>query len=131
MSRPILLIPGSDPVVVLGEILRPGTAPLKVDLWRHVRHPPPELMHVATIKAMGDRGPRFGAGDADSLIGKVLTWVWDCSSLPGSEEGWQVRVDVQQGSRSVPGYPVEYDGPLPQRRPLAQLRIAEPIRALR
>ncbi|MCH9680889.1 MAG: hypothetical protein K0V04_05600 [Deltaproteobacteria bacterium] len=131
MSRPILLIPGGGPVVLHGEIIRPGAAPLKVDLWRHVRYPPPELLHVTTIRAVEDRGPRFSAGDADGLIGKVVTWVWDCSALPPSEEGWQVRVDVQQAGQSTPGYPAEYDGPLPRRRPLSQLRIAEPVRALR
>lgn len=132
MSRPILLVPGDGRVDLFGEILRPGPAPLKIDLWRHVRHPPPELVHVTTIKAAHERsGTQWRAGGADSLIGKVLTWIWDCSQLPPSQAGWKVRVDVQQDGRSVPGYPVEYDGPLPQRRPLSVLRITEPVRAVR
>ncbi len=132
MSRPILLVPGDGRVELRGEILRPGPAPLKIDLWRHVRHPPPELVHVTTIKGIHEhRGPAWNAGDADSLIGKVLTWIWDCSALPSSEEGWQVRVDVQQDGRSVPGYPAEYSGPLPNHRPLSLLRITEPVKAAR
>ncbi len=132
MSRPILLVPGSGRVELFGEILHPGPAPLKIDLWRHVRHPPPELIHVTTIKAIHDRhDSSWSAGEADSLIGKVLTWIWDCSDLPSSEEGWRIRIDVVQGGRSVPGYPTEYSGPLPQNRPLSLLRITEPVRAVR
>lgn len=132
MSRPILLMPGEGLVEVSGEILLPRAAPLKIDVWRYARHPPPELLHVATIKpAQEEAGPRFWAGDADSLIGKVITWAWDCSALGTSHKGWKVRVDVRQGGQSTPGYPMEYAGPLPKRRPLSELRVAEPVRALR
>lgn len=129
MSQTIQLVPGGPPVEVFGEIVSPAAAPLKIDLWRYVRHPPPELLHVATIKQQGEPGVWFAAGDADNLIGKVITWVWDCRDLPHDEAGWRIRVDVRQGGVSIPGYPVEYTGPIPRRRPLTTLRIAEPVEA--
>jgi len=130
MPQPIQLVPGDSAIELYGEILSPGSAPLKIDLWRHVRHPPPELLHVVTIKPLADQGSWFIAGDADSLIGKVLTWVWDCRALPSHEDGWRLRIDVRQAGTSTPGYPVEYSGPLPRRRPLTLLRIAEPVQSL-
>lgn len=132
MSKPIVVVPGGPSVEFFGEIVRPGSAPLKIDVWRHVRHPPPELMHVATIKAAADSGIWFSAGDPDSLIGKVVTWVWDCRDLSHGQPGhdqWELRLDVRQGGASLEGYPVKYGGPIPRRRPLTILRVAEPVQA--
>lgn len=132
VSRPILIDPKGGPVDVAGQILHPGSAPLKIDLWRHVRHPPPELVHVATIKQLRESARLvYQAGEPAALIGKVITWVWVCSHLQPDEQGWKVRIDVSQGGESVSGYPVEYAGPLPRRRPLAELRISEKIQDVR
>jgi hypothetical protein len=128
VSQPIRLERRGSIVEVSGRILLPGPAPLKIDVWRRVRHPPPELQHVTTLKDLREtRADYYLAGDPSSLIGKVLTWVWVCSHLPPGPDGWRVRVDVRQGDVSAPGYPVEYAGPLPPGRPLAELRIAEPF----
>ncbi len=130
MSRPIVLDLEGGPVEVAGQILRPGSAPLKIDLWRHVRHPPPDLAHVACIKQLRESARLwYRAGDPAALVGKVITWVWVCSHLEPDDEGWRVRIDVRQQDKSVAGYPIEYAGPLPRNRPLAELRISEPIRA--
>ncbi len=118
--------------MVSGQILKPGPAPLKIDLWRHVRHPPPEYDHIATIKELRETARiRYTLGEPAALIGKVLTWVWVCSHLEAGHDGWRVRVDVFQDGSSVVGYPVEYAGPLPPGRPLAELRIREEIRRRR
>lgn len=106
-----------------GQILAPGQAPLKIDVWRYVRHPPPDMVHAYDVKRPGDdaRG-YFLAGTGASLIGKVVrwSWIWD--------DPWQVRIDVRQDGVSVPGFPAGYSGrlghgaqgPVPRR-----LRIAE------
>lgn len=133
MSRPILLVPGNGRVELFGQIVHPGPAPLKIDLWRNVRHPPPELIHVACLKGIHEPSgaDAWMAGEADELIGKVITWIWDCSELSVAEGDWRVRLDVVQAGRSVPGYPTEYSGRMPRDRPLSLLRITEPVRAVR
>jgi hypothetical protein len=131
VARPILLRPDGGPVEVAGALLVPVAAPFKIDVWRHVRHPPPELFHIRVIKPMRiSETPAYAAGDAASLIGKVISWTFDCAGIAFTEEGWRVRVDVRQDGRSVEGYPVEYTGPSPRTRTLAELRIAEPVHAV-
>lgn len=112
----------------MGEILAPGFAPLKIDIWRYVRHPPPDVVHAYSVKAVNDESSGYyGAGDAASLVGKVVSWVWICDRLDGGAPQWRVRVDVQQDGVSCPGYPAEYWGPLPEDQPLAQLKISEVV----
>jgi hypothetical protein len=128
MARPVGLDPKGGLVEVGGQILLPGPAPLKIDVWRRVRHPPPDLDYVASIKELREtREGLYPAGEPASLLGKVLTWQWVCSHLEHDPRGWRVLVDVRQAGRSVPGYPMEYAGPLPPDRPLAELRIIEPF----
>ena len=131
MSQPIRVDPKGGTIEVGGQILLPGAAPLKIDVWRRVRHPPPDLNYVASIKELREtREGLYPAGDPESLIGKVMTWLWVCSHLGPDPRGWRLRVDVRQGGASVPGYPYEYSGPLPPGRPLAELRIVEPVVSL-
>ena len=130
MARKILIDPAGGPVEAAGEILEPGAAPLRIDLWRRVRHPPPELAHVRSVKDLrATRKLYYAVGDPSELLGKVLSWVWVCSHLQDRGEHWRVRVDVRQNSASLPGFPVEYGGPLPPGRELAELRVSEPIGA--
>lgn len=127
MRRNIVIDPRGGPIEVTGEILEPGPAPLKIELWRRVRHPPPDLVHVRTVKDIrGQVRPFYRAGEPEDLVGKVLTWVWVCSHLqPGTAAGWRVRVGVCQGGSPVFSFPAVYSGPLPPDRPLAELRIGE------
>jgi hypothetical protein len=130
MGLPILIDPQGEPVEVGAMMVRPGLAPLKIDLWRRVRHPPPDLVHVASIAGHKDTARvLYSLGQPAALVGKVLSWAWDTSGLAPSTEGWVVRIDVRQGARSLPGYPVEHAGPLPEGPPLAEVRITEDIRA--
>lgn len=127
MRRNIVIDPRGGPIEVSGQILEPGPAPLKIDLWRRVRHPPPELVHVRSIKDLvaGDR-EFYRVGPPEELLGKVVTWVWVCSHLePGQSESWRVQVDVRQGGGPVFSFPATYTGSLPVDRPLAELRVGE------
>jgi hypothetical protein len=126
VSRPIRIDPRGEPVFVFGEMLEPsGAAPLKIDVWRQVRHPPPDLIHAYGVKTLQDRGEWFRAGHPATLVGKLVSWIWVCDELPRTTSRWRVRVDVRQGQNSAPGYPAEYSGPLPAGQSLAQLKISE------
>ncbi|GEM_PF-4281469 len=127
MPRPIHVDPHRGAVTVIGAMLEPGTAPMKIDVWRHVRHPPPDLVHVFSIATAQQLGTSFDAGHPASLMGKVLSWVWVCRDLPATSERWRVRIDIRQEGISVPDYPAEYWGPLPLGQPLAQLKISEVV----
>ena len=130
MARPILVDPRGGPVEVTGDIVAPGLAPLKIDVWRYVRHPPPEMVHAYSVKAVADDAyGYFPAGNASSLVGKVVVWVWLCEDLQVTEPFWHVRLDVRQDGASTPGFPADYSGALPDGQPLAQLRISEPVSA--
>jgi hypothetical protein len=106
-------------------MLEPGAAPIKIDVWRRVRHPPPDMVHSFSVKGIKAAPGYVDAGHPATLVGKVMTWVWSCADLPSPSAQWRVRVDVQQGGRSVENYPAEYWGPLPEGQPLAQLKISE------
>ena len=128
MSEPIRLDPNAGAVEVGGQLLWPEAGPLRIGIWRRVRHPPPDLSFVAPVKEYEDRQDGlFSAGDPVRLVGKVLTWQWACWGHEPDPRGWKVRIDVRQDGLSVPGYPIEYEGSLPRGRPLAELRIIEPI----
>ncbi len=128
VARPILVNRRGGPVRVLGEILEPGPAPLKIDVWRHVRHPPPDLIHVYTVKsAMDEVAGSYVAGHPTALWGKVISWVWVYEGGDQPARSWRVRIDVQQDGASLPGYPAEYSGPLPPGLPLAHLKISEEV----
>ena len=131
MSRPICVNRRGGSVEVAGEILEPLRAPLKIDVWRRVRHPPPDLVHAYSVKSAQDPQPsgmRWSAGHPSALIGKVVSWGWTCEGVPPGGGQWRVRVDVMQDGVSLPGYPAEYAGPLPPGAPLAQLKISEEVR---
>jgi hypothetical protein len=112
----------------MGEIMAPGSAPLKIDVWRYVRHPPPDVVHAYSVKSIdGDPADWHDAGQPAALIGKVISWVWLCDDLRGGATQWHVRVSVEQDGVPVQGYPAEYAGPLPDNEPLAQLKISEVV----
>jgi hypothetical protein len=106
-------------------MLSPVEAPVKIDLWRPVRFPPPEFMHQQSVKSYQDARAETALGHPATLPGKMLTCVWSCDALPPESTEWRVVVDIRQGGVSIAGYPAEYAGPLPAGQPLAQLRIAE------
>jgi len=130
VARPILVDPKGGPVRVAGQILAPGFAPLKIDVWRYVRHPPPDMVHAYSVKSLDeDATGSYDAGQPAALIGKVVSWVWLCDHLRGGATQWHVRVTVEQDGAPVEGYPAEYAGPLPDDSPLAQLKISEVVYA--
>ena len=109
-----------------GWMLSPGGAPMKIDVWRRVRHPPPDFVHAYTVKSVQDNNEAPSVGHPATLPGKMISWVWLCDGLDMTEaDRWHVRVDVRQDGISVPGFPADYRGVAPPGQPLAQLRIAE------
>jgi hypothetical protein len=133
VARPILVDPRGGPLEVAGSIFQPQGAALKVDVWRQVRHPPPELVLAFSVKGLTDE-PRawYVVGPAGALVGKLVSWVWPCAVPEGAGVDfrmWHVRLDVRQDGLSLPGYPVEYSGPLPPGQPLSQLKVSERVEA--
>jgi hypothetical protein len=134
--RSILVDPRGGPVLALGRITEPGFAPLKIDVWRYVRHPPPDMIHAFTVKALvEDLDSYVEVGPAATLIGKAIRFTWTCDHLPRPAPGtvgrWQVSVDIRQDGRSVAGYPAVYEGPIPPGQPLAQLKVTELVEDVR
>lgn len=111
---------------MVAQMLMPGVAPVKIDLWRRVRHPPPDFVHAFCLKpAAEDVGDALvTAGHPMKLVGKMISFAFDCKGLePGPE--WRVLIDVLQDDASVPGYPFVHFGPMPGNHPLAMLKITE------
>lgn len=108
-------------------MISPGPSPLKVDLWRPVRHPPPDFVHAMTVKSAQDVRDEVSPGHPATLPGKMLSLVFYPREYdPGQIDEWRIVLDVRQGSESLPGFPAEYSGPLPPGgEPLAQLRVSE------
>jgi hypothetical protein len=108
-------------------MVEPFEGPLKIDLWRPVRHPPPEMVHTTSIKGREAMGTAFDAGHPAMLVGKIVTWVWDLRNLPAGARSWRVRVDAQQDGASVDGYPLEFAGDLNPGEVYDDLRVQEEI----
>ena len=82
---------------------------------------PPQVSVSAQILPPATR-PDLAATEIESLA-VTAEGSFEMVFAP-SAEGWAVRIEVRQGARSLPGYPVEYSGPLPA----DQVRISELIR---
>lgn len=133
VARTINIDPRGGPVRVFGDLLEPTgqVMPLKIDLWRKVRHPPPELVHAKTLKKSADPVEYYQVAHPAGLIGKVVTWTWNLAGLQEHVTGWRVVVDVQQGESSVEGYPVEYRGEFEAGTRYDELKVSESVEDVR
>ena len=104
---------------------------MKIDLWRKVRHPPPETVHAKTLKKPQDPIEYIRIPHAASMVGKVLTWTWDLGALPEGITEWRIVVDVQQAGASIEGYPVEYRGEFEAGTKYDELKVSESVEDLR
>ena len=129
VARTIRIDPRGGPVTVFGDLLEPGGMgiPLKIDLWRTVRHPPPQLVHATTLKKARDPVEYVDVAHPASMVGKVMTWTWDLAGVPQGVKSWRIIVDVQQGGASVEGYPVEYRGDFESGTRYDELKVSETV----
>jgi hypothetical protein len=129
VARTIRIDPRGGPVTVFGDLLDPSGLgmPLKIDLWRKVRHPPPELVHAKTLKKPQEPVDYTPVPHPAGLIGKVVTWTWNLAGLPNEISAWRIVVDVRQGKASIDGYPVEYRGEFEAGTRYDELKVSESV----
>jgi hypothetical protein len=94
-------------------LLRQHIGNTAIDLWLDTDHNGAPDKFVERIKQPTDAVETVEVGKPQDVRDKVIQWIWQPSQPSNSDEGWLVRIDVQQEGQSLPGFPRDLHGEYP------------------